>query len=139
VLRVAADLMVDETAAAMERATTRRLVAGLDAYFLFVDKHAAWYGTLLRAGIGRDAFAADIVKKTRVRFIARIRDSLAPLLRDPVDERLLDAGLSAWIGTTETLALDWIDRRDLTRAELVALSVRALHALVPPRRGPARR
>ncbi len=59
-----------------------------------------------------------------------IRERLAPLAPPP-DERLLRSGLRAWIGLIEALALDWIDHRDLSRAELIALATRAIGLVVP--------
>lgn len=131
VQRVAAEQLVREAFALEEGSPYERLVAGLDAYFRFVEARAAAYATLLRAGVGSDPVVNEIVESTRKEFIARIREQLDPALREGPRAHLVRAGLRGFIGTVEALALDWIEHRDLTREELVSLSVRAMALAVP--------
>jgi AcrR family transcriptional regulator len=131
VLRVAAEQLVRETVWGAEGAPAERLIAGLSAYFRFVDEHAAPYAALLRAGVGADAVVQELVESTRERFIGTLRAGLAPLLPARPDERLLRAGLRGWIGLVEALALHATDSGDLRREELVALAARALAVVVP--------
>ncbi len=132
VLRVAADQLVRETVSDQEGAPPERLVAGLRAYFRFVDEHAGAYATLLRAGVGADPVVQELVEATRRRFIETIRGHLAPIVAaEPSDARLVRAGLRGWIGLVEALALDWIDHRDLGREALVTLAARGIGLVVP--------
>jgi AcrR family transcriptional regulator len=129
--RVAAEELVREAFALQEGSPYERLVAGLHAYFRFVEQRAATYATLLRAGVGSDPVVNAIVESTRMEFIERIREQLDPALRDGARAHLVRAGLRGFIGTVEALALDWIEHRDLTRDELVSLAVRAMALAVP--------
>jgi AcrR family transcriptional regulator len=132
VLRVAADQLVRETVSDGKGAPPERLVAGLRAYFRFVDEHDQAYATLLRAGVGADPVVQELVDATRRRFIETIHGHLAPVVgARPSDASLLRAGLRGWIGLVEALALDWIDHRDLGREALVALAARGLGLVVP--------
>jgi AcrR family transcriptional regulator len=132
VLRVAADQLVRDTTLRAEGAPAERLVAGLQAYFRFVDEHGAAYATLLRAGVGADAVVQELVEATRRRFIGTIHGHLAPqVAASPADAIRLRAGLRGWIGLVEALALDWIEHRDLGREDLVALAARGLGLVVP--------
>ncbi|UQA57184.1 TetR/AcrR family transcriptional regulator [Polyangium aurulentum] len=135
VQRVAAEQLVREAFALEEGSPHERLVAGLHAYFRFVEQRAEAYATLLRAGVGSDPVVNDIVESTRQEFIERIRGQLDPALREGPSARLVRAGLRGFIGTVEALALDWIEHRDLTRDELVSLAVRAMVLAVPQAAG----
>ena len=127
VLRVAADQLVRETVSDGNGAPPERLVAGLRAYFRFVDEHAQAYATLLRAGVGADPVVQELVDATRRRFIETILGLLAPLVGAASAEAgLLRAGLRGWIGLVEALALDWIEHRDLGRDAVVTLAARGL-------------
>ena len=131
VLRVAADQLVRETVSDGKGAPPERLVAGLRAYFRFVDEHAQAYATLLRAGVGADPVVQELVDATRRRFIETIRGHLAPLVGASTDAGLVRAGLRGWIGLVEALALDWIEHRDLDRDALVAVAARGLALVIP--------
>ncbi len=130
-LEVAADELVREAFGRDEGPPLERLVAGLHAYFGYVGSRATAYATLLRAGVGADPVVTKLVEATRARIIDRIRAALEPLLPPGTDARLVRAGLRGWIGLVEALALDWIDRPDLSSDELVALCMRAIVAALP--------
>lgn len=130
VLALAAEQLLEETLAAHVGSPAERLRAGLHAYFGFVAARGETYATLLRAGVGADPLVFALVERTRQRYVDAIRDALAPLAAD-AGAASLRAGLRAWIGLVEALALDWIDHRDLARDELVAMAVRGLLVAVP--------
>ncbi|HVY62255.1 MAG TPA: TetR/AcrR family transcriptional regulator [Planctomycetota bacterium] len=130
-LEVAAEELVREAFSREEGSPLERLLAGLDAYFRYVGAHASGYATLLRAGVGSDPVVKRLVDATRERIIERIRADLAPFLPPETDPRLVRAGLRGWIGLVEALALDWVDRPELSPGELVALCMRALVAALP--------
>lgn len=131
VLQIAADELLAGVVP-REGTPAERLVAGLHAYFEFVERRAVAYGTLLRAGVGSDPVAKELVDGTRERILMQMRADVEPLVGDRVEQRIVRAALRGYIGYVEALALDWIDHRDLTREELVALCVRALEASLPP-------
>jgi len=130
VLQIAADELLAGVVP-RQGAPAERLVAGLHAYFEFVERRAVAYGTLLRAGVGSDPVAKELVDATRERILVQMRDDLAPVIGDRVAPRIVRAALRGWFGYVEALALDWIDHRDLTREELVSLSARALESALP--------
>ncbi|WP_394822447.1 TetR/AcrR family transcriptional regulator [Pendulispora albinea] len=109
------------------RTPFERLELGLDAHFHYVEGHAKGYSALLRGGIGSDPEILGIVELTRSHILQRIRVELPEEIRD--DPRLR-AALRGWIGFMEAISLDWIDHRDLARAELKALALQALAALL---------
>lgn len=132
VLEVAAEELVREAFSRAEGSPVERLFAGLHAYFQFVGARGSSYATLLRGGVGSDPIVKALVESTRGRIIDRIREDLGPFLPPGTDPRLVCAGLRGWIGLVEALALDWVDRRDLTPDELVAICMRAIVAALPP-------
>jgi len=92
-----------------------RLRTALDAYFDYVEGHAAPYAALIRGGIGSDPEVARVVEDTRAEYIERIRAGLpAPIASTPA----LRAALRGWLGFVEAVALDWIDHHDVSRASL---------------------
>jgi AcrR family transcriptional regulator len=131
VLRAAADHLVRKACLELQGSPEERLLAGLDAYFSFVEEHTPTYATLLGASLSGDPVAKTIVDETRGTFLSTIGGKLASALRTQADKRIQRAALRGWIGLVEALALDWIDNRALSRAELIATAARALRSTVP--------
>lgn len=104
-----------------------RLHVGLARYLRFVEEHASTYATLLRGGIGCDADTAAVIEATRREFLDRLARGLG--LREPAPALRLT--FRGWLGFVEATSLDWLDRRDLAREELLALWSHALAALLP--------
>lgn len=109
-----------ETMAPIERLTT-----GLTRYLDFAERHAPAYVTLLRGGIGSDAGVAEIVEDTRRQLLARLLRSIGGEAAPPA----LRLTLRGWLGFVEATSIDWLERRDLPRDELLALWARALLTL----------
>lgn len=126
VVRDAAGRLVDATETPDTTPPFERLTTGLSRYLDFVERHATAYATLLRGGIGTDVDTADIVERTRQAFLLRAVKGLG-LDEPPPALRL---ALRGWLGFVEATSLDWLDRRDVAREELLALWARALVALV---------
>jgi AcrR family transcriptional regulator len=96
-----------------------RAIAGLTRYIDYVDEHAASFSALMRGGIGSDREVARIVDSTREAFVTRILENAVTAigLEGPALERLR-AVLRGWIGCTEALSLDYLERRVLSRDEV---------------------
>ena len=92
-----------------------RLRTALDAYFDYVEAHAAPYAALIRGGIGSDPEVASVVEETRAEYIERLREGLPSSL---ASTPILRAALRGWLGFVEAVALEWIDRRDVSRDAL---------------------
>jgi AcrR family transcriptional regulator len=91
-----------------------RLRAGIGAYLAYVEQHGAAYTALFRGGIGSDAKVASLIEETRQRFLERLLEGVPVAVPGP----LLRTTLRGWIGFVEAASLDWLERRDLTRAVL---------------------
>lgn len=102
-----------------------RLVAGLTRYLSFVERHAPAYSTLLRGGIGADPEVAAVIEETRQALLARISRGIGEV------DVVLRMTLRGWIGFVEATSLEWLDRRDLDRGEVLALWSTALLRLAP--------
>lgn len=127
VLDHAAQRLVRETTPpARDVPTPERLRRGLDTYLDFVERHGAAFVALLRGGIGSDAEVARILERTRDAYVARIVEDLPPALDAPV----LRTALRGWVGFVEAVALDWVDKRTVTREQVAALATGAMLAVV---------
>ena len=127
VVREAARQLLETTDTPGTMAPLERLATGLTRYLDFAERHASAYVTLLRGGIGSDAGVAAIVEETRRQLLARMLRTMG--LDDP--PALLRLTLRGWIAFVEATSIDWLERRDLPRDELLALWTRALLQLVP--------
>ncbi len=126
-LQLAADELLAAAFTSDEGTPLERLAKGLDAYFRYVERHARAYATLLRGGPGNDPAALALVEATRSAIIDRIAAELpTPSARERPRVR---AALRGWIGFVESIALHWIDHRDVSRRALAELAVRAAAAL----------
>ncbi|WP_243713291.1 TetR/AcrR family transcriptional regulator [Actinomadura sp. 6K520] len=97
-----------------------RLRISLRRYFDFVESHAAGYTALLRGGpADRSGEVGEIVDGIRQLLLDRILHSLEVETPPPV----LRITLRSWMAAVETAGLDWLENRDVPRADLEALLV----------------
>jgi AcrR family transcriptional regulator len=94
-----------------------RLSQGVDSYLDYVQDHARPFACLLRSAIGFDPEVRNIVEGTRQAFLNRLLGSV------PEGSPSMRTALRGWIGFAEGASLDWIDNRDISRAELRSLLI----------------
>jgi len=132
-LRAAAAQLLDATAADPSLPPLERLSRGLEAFLAYVEQHARGYAALLRGGVGADPQVFEILESTRTRFQQRLLEGL-PSELSSASLRLLSRG---WVALVETATLEWVEKRELSRAQLQALLAQSLlailgaHAVVP--------
>ena len=103
-----------------------RLRQGLGAYLDYVARFAGAYATLLRSGVGFDAEVSEIVEGTRSAIIADILRDLEEL----ADSGKVRVAVRGWVGMVEFSCLEWLERREVSKAELIDLLVDALEAVL---------
>jgi AcrR family transcriptional regulator len=119
-LRSAAKQLTDLIEPPTQGRPLERLAVSLRRYFDFVEDHAAGFVTLLRGGpANRSGEVGKIIDGVRQQLLSlllrEIRvDNPTPVLRTT---------LRSWIASVETAGLDWLERRDLPRAELEQLLI----------------
>ena len=94
-----------------------RLAQGVDSYLDYVQDHARPFACLLRSAIGFDPEVRNIVEGTRQAFLSRLLGSV------PEATPSMRTALRGWIGFAEGASLDWIDNKDISRAELRSLLI----------------
>jgi AcrR family transcriptional regulator len=95
-----------------------RLRVSLGRYFDFVESHAAGFTALLRGGpADRSGEVGEIVDGMRALLLERILFALEVRSPPPI----LRITLRSWMASVETAGLDWLENRDVTRAELERL------------------
>jgi AcrR family transcriptional regulator len=98
----------------------KRLQVSLSRYFDFVESHASGYSALLRGGpADRSGEVGEIINSIRSLLLDRILHALGTPEPGPV----LRITLRSWMACVETAAMDWLERRDLSREELERLLV----------------
>lgn len=125
-VRWAAGQMQAEVEPEAELEPVRRLRVGLDRYLGFVERHAQAYATLLRSGIGTDPEVLAIVERTRQDIVEKLIEGLGLSAPRPRFRTVF----RGWIGMVEGASLDWLDHRDVPRADLVEMLAAALEAAV---------
>jgi AcrR family transcriptional regulator len=125
-VRAAAQLLLDRTVTPDDMPVVERLRAGLDAYFDYVEAHAASYAALLRGGIGADPEVTRIIEETRETFCDRLLEGAHLASPGP----LVRTALRAWVGFVEAASLEWIERRAVPRAALRDLVLQVLQSAV---------
>ena len=101
-----------------------RLSESLDAYLRHVEEHARGHATLLRGGIGSDPEVRAIVDENRAVFALRIIDAMVEQGAEATPAVRL--AVRGWIGFVEAVSLDWVERGEVTRPEVLALLVQTL-------------
>lgn len=95
-----------------------RLRSGLDAYLAYVEQHGRAYTALMRGGIGSDAEVAAVLEGIREEFLGRLLMHIVLSKKVP---RLMRTLVRGWIGFVEAASLDWLEHRDIDRADLAEM------------------
>ncbi|MFF5262138.1 TetR/AcrR family transcriptional regulator [Actinomadura viridis] len=104
-----------------------RLRISLERYFDFAESHAAGFTALLRGGpADRSGEVGEIVDGIRRLLLGRILQALDVDSPQPI----LRITLRSWMASVETAGLDWLENRDVTRADLERLLVDQLVVLL---------
>jgi AcrR family transcriptional regulator len=131
VIRSAADKMQALTEPDPELAPRERLAAALERYLEYVETHARGYATVLRAGIGSDPAVAHIVEEVRGAMVERLLADLPVAAGGDGDAPpALRVAVRGWVGFVEAASLDWLEHRELARADLRDMLVAALGGAV---------
>ena len=97
-----------------------RLAVALHHYFEFVEDHAAGFVALLRGGpANRTGEVGEVLDGIRRLVMDRIVSAIGVKEPGPV----LRITLRSWVASVETAGLDWLEHRDLTRADLESLLI----------------
>jgi len=124
VLRSVAEQMLAATVADMTKSPLERLDAGLRAHLAFAESYSAGYTALMSGGNGNDEEIRALCEEARWQGLDEIARSIG--IDQPGPK--LRVALRGWAGFQEGAILEWLKRRDLDRAELIAVLARALAA-----------
>lgn len=135
-VRHAAQCLVERLQVESDVDSDARLREGLERYIDYVEEFALPYTVLIRGGIGVDQQVNSIRDRTRELIVDRmLRDAPTELPRVPA----VRAAFRGWLRLVEGMSLDWIDRRELERHELIETLAAALEPLVETAAASARR
>ncbi|GAA4484087.1 TetR/AcrR family transcriptional regulator [Actinoallomurus oryzae] len=97
-----------------------RLAVSLHRYFDYVEDHAAGFVALLRGGPAyRSGEVGEVLDNIRSLVMHHITAAIG--VKDPGP--VLRITLRSWMASVETAGLDWLEHRDLPRADLERLLV----------------
>jgi len=119
--------LLELTATSPDMAPLDRARAGLEAYLNYVDAHAPAYAALMRGGIGSDPEVARIIDETRAAMCDRLLRELPEIVETP----LVRTAVRGWLGFCEATSLDWIERRAVSRDQVLDLMLEVLTSIVP--------
>jgi AcrR family transcriptional regulator len=91
-----------------------QLASSLDAFLAFVEANADAYAKLQQSA-GSVPEVRELIERVRDETAARILAGIAPGRTPPPELRAVVRG---WLWFMDGLVLDWIEHRDLTRAEV---------------------
>lgn len=101
------------------------LLAGLQAFFQFVDEHSTSYLALMHGGLGFDDQVREVMEETR----ATIVDQILERVKFPLENNALTRVVArSWLGSVETAALRWLEHRSPEINELVPVLASSLMA-----------
>jgi len=100
--------------------------ACLDAFLSYFEQSPGLVRMILRGGIGSDAEAEALIKAHRQRQFAVF---LRTIGGDEVDP-LVRLGLGGWISFFQEVCLQWLERRDVPREQVLALLEQSLQAIL---------
>ena len=126
-LRRAADDLLEAVEPAAREPVGDRLTAGIDAYLGYVENHARGFVSLMRGGIGSDSEVRAIVDGVRETLTVGVLDGLREA---GVSGPMLRLAVRGWIGFVEAVSLEWIERREPSRAEVAELARSQLLAAI---------
>ena len=135
-VRFAAKSLVDRLEVAEHIDPETRVREGLERYLDYVEEFALPYTVLMRGGIGVDQQVNEIMDATRESIVERM------MLERPdeiPESPAVRAAFRGWLRLVEGMCLDWIDRRELERHELIDTLASALQPLVETAAAAARR
>ena len=98
--------------------------ASLDAFLGWVEEHPVAYAKLIRSAAQPEV--QDLITGVRDATSARILSGLAPEGETPRHR----AAVRGWLWLMDGVILDWLEHRDLTRAEVRELLMSGLRAAV---------
>jgi AcrR family transcriptional regulator len=104
----------------------QELTARLDAYLTWIEANARTWSKLVQSATTLPE-AGTIVATFRAETLERI---LAALTTNRTPRPALRTSLNGWLGYVDAAILDWIDKRDLKRAQLRDLLIAAFGASV---------
>lgn len=124
VVRVGAEHVQRLTAVRPALAPAAQLRESIDSFLTYVEKNAAAYGHLLRSGVGTDPEASAIVEGTRRAMVDQVLRSIGLADGRP----LLRLVIRGWVGFSEGVTLEWADRRDVPRRDVLKLLATAFES-----------
>jgi AcrR family transcriptional regulator len=105
-----------------------RIEAAIDLFIAYAEAHAAGFRAVLTGAVANRNVAA-VVERTRERDLDAFVSAVAATTADPAGARrskVLRAALHAHMHFMEGAIVRWLARREITRAQLRALILRAL-------------
>jgi AcrR family transcriptional regulator len=114
-----------EVVTAGEVPTMQEMHEGVSRYLAYVERHANNYLLLMRGGDGVDGEVQAIVERTRMAFLERVRAAASLLPKSPE----VDITLRGYIGYVETVSIEWVEHKRVSRDALADLIVRQCIAL----------
>jgi AcrR family transcriptional regulator len=117
VVRVGAEHVQRLTAVRPELSPPDQLRESIDSFLTYVEKNAAAYGHLLRSGVGTDPEASAIVEGTRRAMVDQVLRNIGLADGRP----LLRLVIRGWVGFSEGVTLEWADRKDVPRKDVLKL------------------
>jgi len=117
VVRVGAEHVQRLTAVRPELPPADQLRESIDSFLTYVEKNAAAYGHLLRSGVGTDPEASAIVEGTRRAMVDQVLRNIGLADGRP----LLRLVIRGWVGFSEGVTLEWADRKDVPRKDVLKL------------------
>ena len=126
-LRRAADDLLEAVEPAARQPVGDRLTARIDAYLGYVENHARGFVSLMRGGIGSDAEVRAIVDGVRETLTVGVLEGLREA---GVSGPMLRLAVRGWIGFVEAVSLEWIERREPSRAQVAELARSQLTAAI---------
>jgi AcrR family transcriptional regulator len=102
------------------------LHACLDAFLSYFEQAPALTRMVFRGGIGSDAEAEELIKAYRQRQFALF---LRVMSGDEVDP-LVRLSLGGWISFFQEVCLQWLERRDVPREQVLTLLEESLQAIL---------
>jgi AcrR family transcriptional regulator len=115
VVRVGAEHVQRLTAVRPELSPADQLRESIDSFLTYVEKNAAAYGHLLRSGVGTDPEASAIVEGTRRAMVDQVLRNIGLADGRP----LLRLVIRGWVGFSEGVTLEWADRKDIPRKDVL--------------------
>ena len=126
-VRAAAEELRAATTFSTDIPPALRLQRSLEAHLDWIDANASAYRAVLQGGVSADRDIQAIIEESRADVIARLAEGFR--MKAPTPEQR--TVLRGWVGFLEATTLAWLDTRDLSRAQLLAILTASLLQLVP--------